>query len=28
VQFTFTEPFTKGNIAAGQPLRIWSNYPL
>lgn len=28
VQFTFTEPFTKGNIAAGQALRIWSNYPL
>lgn len=28
VQFTFTEPFIKGNIAAGQALRIWSNYPL
>jgi hypothetical protein len=28
VQFTFTELFTKGDIVAGQTLKIWSNYPL
>ena len=28
VQFTFSENFTKSNLAIGQPLRLWSNYAL
>lgn len=26
IQFTFNQPFTKGNLASGQQLNLWSNY--
>lgn len=28
VQFTFTQPFIKGNLSVAQPLRLWCNYRL
>lgn len=28
VQLTFSELFTKSNLASGQTLKLWSNYPL
>ena len=28
VQFTFSEPFIKGDLAAGQPLKMYTNYSL